>query len=285
MEPATLTAPRTTGPGLITTEGRQSADLHRRAADFDLVELDLKTRTIVGVITTSAVDRYREIVDPGGISLDNYRKNPVVLLNHGWGYSLPIGRNLWIKPQKKGLIASTEFDESPIALDVLRMYDQGYMKGWSIGFIGVKWEDADASKLGFWRKWTETELVEYSAVTIPANPEAISNALSICEDPNLRSMLQRGEGGLHLGGLTEERLSDAIDRIARLESSLAAIVKSVGEHALVDRILSSPINDPDTASADEPATAPTTPTTSGLEMSGRSLDAFVRRSLLETLGR
>ena len=49
----------------------------------------------MATINTDAVDRYMTVVDPSGAQLENYRKNPVVLFNHGDG-STPIGKNLWI---------------------------------------------------------------------------------------------------------------------------------------------------------------------------------------------
>jgi hypothetical protein len=45
-----------------------------------------RTRTFA--ITDDTVDRYNTTFDPGGWSFENFRKNPVVLLNHGGGWFL-----------------------------------------------------------------------------------------------------------------------------------------------------------------------------------------------------
>ena len=46
------------------------------------------------VISTSSVDRGGDLVVPGGIQLEHYAKNPIVLWEHGFsGYSLPIGKS------------------------------------------------------------------------------------------------------------------------------------------------------------------------------------------------
>ena len=78
-----------------------------RAYTAETNDVDRDARTVVATINTDAVDRYMTVVDPSGAQLENYRKNPVVLFNHGDG-STPIGKNLWIKANKNRLIAKTQ---------------------------------------------------------------------------------------------------------------------------------------------------------------------------------
>lgn len=147
-------------------------------------------RTIVGTITTNAVDRYGEIVEPDGAILDAYLKNPVVLLNH-MSWMPAVGRCLWIKPQGKGLVAKTQFADTDAGRDVYELYKGGFMKAWSIGFLPVKWEDGntDSGKMKWRRRFTQWELLEYSAVTVPANPEAVSKAMELCGSQCVRGLL------------------------------------------------------------------------------------------------
>jgi len=90
--------------------------------EIELKEVSLKDGTAVGLITTDTVDRYREIVDPGGAQLEHFRRNPVVLLNHNsWG--VPIGKNLWTKNEGRGILAKTQFAPTPEGRDVLALYE------------------------------------------------------------------------------------------------------------------------------------------------------------------
>ncbi len=160
----------------------------RHAGEFILKDVDPSKRTITGMITTDAVDRYGEVVDPNGAMLKDYRNNPVVLLNHmSWG--LPIGKNVWIKPEKNGLLAQTQFADTGEGNDVFQLYDSGFMKAWSIGFAPKEWVEGKAED-GFRRKFLKWVLLEYSAVTVPANPEALTNALDRCESLRVREELE-----------------------------------------------------------------------------------------------
>ena len=77
--------------------------------------LDVKAdepRTVVAKISTTAIDRDGDVVLPSGLALGDFRKNPVVLLNHDNG-SLPIGRALSVKRDSNAVIAKVQFAERP----------------------------------------------------------------------------------------------------------------------------------------------------------------------------
>ena len=62
-------------------------------------------RSIVCYASTGSTDRHGEMILPSAWTekgLKNYRKNPVILLNHSYN-SLPVGKSLWQKPDEKGL--------------------------------------------------------------------------------------------------------------------------------------------------------------------------------------
>jgi hypothetical protein len=53
---------------------------------------------------------------------------------------------------------------------------QNGIAAFSIGFMGYGYKDnsrEEAEKQGFWREWTEIELLEISQVTIPSNRDAV----------------------------------------------------------------------------------------------------------------
>lgn len=157
-----------------------------RAYDATVGDIDRQARTIVSTINTDAVDRYRTVILPEGGRFDNYRKNPVVLCNHD-GYSrLPIGKNLWIKGQKRKLLAKTQFlpegrDET--ADKVFLLYAEGFLNAWSISFDEIEAGAPTADELRARPDWAGArcvyrvwDLLEYSAVTVPGNPECVTAA-------------------------------------------------------------------------------------------------------------
>jgi len=150
-----------------------------------LVASDLKfeegERAVISHITTDTIDRDGEIVDPKGAILEDYEKNPVVLFGHDHR-RLPIGRNMWIKRDKKGLVAKTTYATHQLAEDVYQYRKQGFPLAQSIGFIPLQSERYEEGsperKQGVLRKYTKWILLEYSDVPVPSNPDAVAIAIS-----------------------------------------------------------------------------------------------------------
>ncbi|MBI2034266.1 MAG: HK97 family phage prohead protease [Candidatus Levybacteria bacterium] len=129
-------------------------------------------RTLVVKITTSNPDRSSDVVLPQGAILDNYQKNPVVALNHKYD-GLAIAKTEQLEVIDDGILAKVKFPELGVyelADTVYELYKGGFMNAWSIGFIPVEMEDRDGGGREF-KKW---ELLEYSAVLVPDNPEALT---------------------------------------------------------------------------------------------------------------
>lgn len=139
-------------------------------------------RTLVVKISTSNPDRSNDVVAPDGVQLDNYLKNPVVAAFHRYDQP-PIGKTVDIQKVDDGVVAKVEFTPkgvNALADQLFEMYKAGFMNAWSIGFIPKKWSDRD--NLG--REFQEWELLEYSAVLVPDNPEALTVLRSKGLDPD-----------------------------------------------------------------------------------------------------
>jgi HK97 family phage prohead protease len=133
------------------------------------------------LVSTDDVDRMGDIVEPDGVDLSNYRKNPVVLWAHDH-YAPPIGSSMWIRRQEHGLLAKIRWASTEFAQQIKLLYDEGHLRAWSIGFLVKEWEpivakDKDGQERTTGYRYTKSELLEYSAVPVPANPEALSQAL------------------------------------------------------------------------------------------------------------
>jgi HK97 family phage prohead protease len=137
-----------------------------------LLEADAASRTVRYVLSTKTADRMNDTIDPNGWRLDNYRKNPVLLLNHD-KRSLPIGKALSVGVQGGQLVGTYQFataDEYPIADTCFKLVKGGYMPGGSVGFMPIKYVfNEETAGVDF----LEQELLEFSAVTVPCNPDAM----------------------------------------------------------------------------------------------------------------
>ena len=129
-------------------------------------------RTLMVKITTSNPDRSSDVVIPQGAVLDNYQRNPVVALNHKYD-GLAIAKTEQLDITSDGILAKVKFPEPGVyglADTVFELYKGGFMNAWSIGFIPIESSDRDGGGREF-KKW---ELLEYSAVLVPDNPEALT---------------------------------------------------------------------------------------------------------------
>lgn len=162
------------------------------------------------VASTATMDRYQEIIEPAGWRLEAYRRNPVFQNAHNYGDILfTLGRAVTTEVREVGgrqaLCQRIQFatEVNPVARIAFGLYRGGFLKAVSVGFIPLKWEDAtevkseecrvqneDSERTHLTqpsppaergkaprRRYLEQELLEVSAVAIPANPDAL--ALSV----------------------------------------------------------------------------------------------------------
>ncbi|MCP6719735.1 MAG: hypothetical protein KJI72_00195 [Patescibacteria group bacterium] len=125
------------------------------------------TGTFEVIISTADVDRAGESIKQEGWELSFYKKNPIVLWAHGYD-SLPIGLTESIEVRDGKLIAKGKFapkEANPFAEQIRRLYDLKFIRTASVGFIPKEMED---------NVITKAELLEWSFVPIPANPQAVS---------------------------------------------------------------------------------------------------------------
>lgn len=130
-------------------------------------------------ITTGAVDRDRDTINPKGWLLDNYRKTGPVLWAHDYDIP-PVARALSVDATGDALISVAEFvpaDISPFADMIYKMLVGKFLSGTSVGFSPVDGEFAyNETRKGV--DFQKQELLEYSIVPIPSNPEALMLARS-----------------------------------------------------------------------------------------------------------
>lgn len=159
------------------------------AVDLDDVH-DGDRKWVVARINTDALDRYQTVIDPLGVDRSAYLKNPVVLWEHGKDPARgrrPVGRNAWIKarPEKRDLIAKTVFADDEFSRGLFNLYRDGVLRGWSINGTPVSSGPPTAAEVAARPELRSAKLVyrslrltEYSAVAVPGNPDALTEATS-----------------------------------------------------------------------------------------------------------
>ena len=126
------------------------------------------------VLSTDEVDRHGDVVSADGWLLEAYRENPVLLWAHDYRHPA-IGRaaSVWTEPHR--LLAKIEFAPSAFAQEVAALYAAGFQWGVSVGLRPVRWEERRDSRTGacVGLRYLEQELLEVSAVPVPANRSAL----------------------------------------------------------------------------------------------------------------
>ncbi len=171
------------------------------------------------IASDESLDRYDEVISASGWHLDTYRRNPVFQNAHQYGDILfTLGRALITEVRSiphsalrtPHLFQRVQFatDVNPVARIAYGLYQGKFLNAVSVGFIPLRCLDANgdehtsgtsrfqhfsvSTSQGFHRKYLEQELIEVSAVGIPANPNALALALKsgAIEKSDLRETLE-----------------------------------------------------------------------------------------------
>lgn len=130
------------------------------------------SRDIRFVVSTEAVDRDRDIVASKGWDLEHFKENPVVLWAHDHR-NPPIAFSPDIGIKSRKLQATARFADAethPFADTIFRLVKGGFLRATSIGFLPKEWT-FDEERRGV--NFLKNELLEFSVVNVPANPEAL----------------------------------------------------------------------------------------------------------------
>jgi HK97 family phage prohead protease len=139
----------------------------------DIKSVDSENRILRDIVlSTGSIDRHGESLNPKGWKTDHFMKNPVLLWGHCYE-ELAIGRVLRVYIQDNALKGDIEFDTHEKAEIIYQQYLKGIMNAFSVGFIPLKFDETGEYT------YAEMELLELSAVTVPANAEALAKVKSV----------------------------------------------------------------------------------------------------------
>ena len=139
------------------------------------------------ILSDDSIDRVGDVIDPKGWQLDRIKSPPPVLYNHNkdeqigsWADIRQVGNKL------VGRIAWADFTNWPKGQYIRDLVRGGHLRTVSVGFRPLAREPLtkDANKDFGPFRFTRSELLECSLVTVPANPNAIAigKSLNISDD-------------------------------------------------------------------------------------------------------
>ena len=132
------------------------------------------------VLSDATVDRYGDIVEPAGWKLAAFKKNPIALFAHRSDF--PIGKWSDVRVENGKLIGKLNLAKRGTSYrldELIGLVEQGVLRAVSVGFIPRKSEPMDPDNPYKGTRYLESELLETSLVSVPANPSALSLAKSM----------------------------------------------------------------------------------------------------------
>lgn len=146
---------------------------------------DMGDRRVLFTISKEVVDRDGDILRASGCDLTNYLKNKVFLGFHN-SRDFPLGKteDIWIEADRvKAIVYFPTVEElstnpeqasekAKLTDFCYHCYKTGMLNAVSVGFIPLEWTE---TKDGY--DITKWELLEFSAVAVPANQDAIAEAV------------------------------------------------------------------------------------------------------------
>lgn len=191
--------------------GLSDAPLLRKWAGKEVKGDGDSAKEMTFVISTDEVDRHGDVIVADGWRLESYQRNPVFLWAHD--YMRPvIGKAVVVWQELHGLLARMEFAPTEFAQEVASLYRGNYQRGVSVGFKPIQYEERRHDKTGAFQgiRFLEQELLEVSAVPVPAN----------------RSALRRSVDEAHLDAALPE-LEARIDDLNKLVGELSEMLSGL----------------------------------------------------------
>ena len=219
-------------------------NMMRKAFEGQIIEVEAGKREIVACISTAAVDRDGEVVMPMGLVKKNY-SGLTVFYNHDT--ALPIGSALWVKHSGGRVLAKYRTtDKTQFGRDMFALAQDGILNGYSIGFMPREYSAPSSAEIAgrpelkdvqrIYRQW---ELLEFSLVGIPANPEAVTLAISKKVSPETLELIRGGMQQIAADGSRESSDGRTIDengKLAEREQKLVLEARAMRTEELIQII-------------------------------------------------
>jgi hypothetical protein len=165
--------------------------INRGVYDTHEIRTDAQNRKYTFVISTETRDRHGTIIKMDSWDLSQYEKNPIVAYMHktdGGFFSDPepdhllgVGR-VWKENGKlMGEVHFEDEDTNPFAEKIRKKIDHGTIRATSVGFRSKEghWGDEKRGEDIDTYYFDHAELMEFSIVHVPSNPDALKRSIEI----------------------------------------------------------------------------------------------------------
>jgi hypothetical protein len=192
---------------------------------------DIGERTVRFTISKEVVDRDGDILRASGVDFSNYLKNPVFLGFHN-SRDFPLGKvvKFWVEGDRvKADVYFPKIEE--LSSDINNVsekarlidfcyccYKTGMLNAVSVGFIPLEWIETDNGYDIL--KW---ELLEFSAVAVPANQDAIAEAVKSFGDDFAKKFITEEKSGRKISAQTRailDKIKACGDELEKCQETL-----------------------------------------------------------------
>jgi phage head maturation protease len=155
-------------------------DMPTKTMVYKTADAPIKAVSIPGIIKVIASeeveDRAGDLIRVSGWQLDEFRRNPVLMLGHRLDIA-PVGTVQNIQIEGKQLVADLQFDmQDPLGAELDRKFRAKIMRAVSVGFLPLAAETRTASNGRQGMLYTKQTLLELSVVSVPMLATALSKS-------------------------------------------------------------------------------------------------------------
>ena len=223
--------------------------------DISVSTEDIGERSVLFTISKEVVDRDGDILRASGVDFSNYMKNPVFLSFHN-SREFPLGKvtKFWVEGNEvKAIVYFPTLEElstdpnnasekAKLVDFTYHCYKTGMLNAVSVGFIPIEWIETENGYDIL--KW---ELLEFSAVAVPANQDAIAQAVKSFGNDFAKSFITEEKSGRKISAQTRailDKIKACGDELEKCQETL----KGCGEalrNALAELDEPEPEEDPE----------------------------------------
>ena len=199
--------------------------------DISVSTEDIGERSVLFTISKEVVDRDGDILRASGVDFGNYMKNPVFLSFHN-SREFPLGKvtRFWVEGNEvKAIVYFPTLEElstnpnnasekAKLVDFTYHCYKTGMLNAVSVGFIPVEWIETDNGYDIL--KW---ELLEFSAVAVPANQDAIAQAVKSFGNDFAKSFITEEKSGRKISAQTRailDKIKACGDELEKCQETL-----------------------------------------------------------------
>ena len=225
--------------------------------DLPIITKDLGDRSVQFTISKEVEDRDGDILRAGGVDFANYMKNAVFLGFHN-SHDFPLGKvtDFWVEGDSvKAIVYFPKIEElssdpaqasekAKLVDFTYHCYKTGMLNAVSVGFIPLEWTE---TKTGY--DITKWELLEFSAVAVPANQDAIAEAVKSFGDEFAKDFVTFEKSGKKISAETRsilDKIKACGDRLKECQNKLKACgdeMKACGDE--INKLLAELDDEPD----------------------------------------